>query len=34
MGVLDGNPKNEPMHYGEIFNVWQFSTMAKRGFIS
>jgi len=29
MGILDGNPKKEPMHYGEIFNVWQFSTMAK-----
>ncbi|WP_410769278.1 DUF3231 family protein [Fontibacillus sp. BL9] len=25
MGVLSGNPKNEPMHYGEIFGVWAFS---------
>ena len=24
MGILDGNPKNEPMHYGEIFSVWGF----------
>lgn len=22
MGILSGNPKNEPMHYGEIFTVW------------
>jgi hypothetical protein len=29
MGILSGNPKDEPMHYGEIYNVWQFSTMAK-----
>lgn len=29
MGIMDGNPKNEPMHYGEIYHVWQFSTMAK-----
>src|SRR5690625_4173119 len=29
MGVLSGNPKDEPMHYGEIFNLWSFSTKAK-----
>lgn len=29
MGILDGNPKNEPMHYGEIYNVWHFSMKAK-----
>lgn len=29
MGILSGNPKNEPMHYGEIFSVWQCSTVAK-----
>lgn len=29
MGILSGNPKNEPMHYGEIFSVWQASTAAK-----
>lgn len=22
MGVLSGNPQNEPMHYGEVFAVW------------
>lgn len=29
MGILSGNPKDEPMHYGEIFSVWQTSMMAK-----
>ncbi|MCG7378587.1 DUF3231 family protein [Paenibacillus sp. ACRSA] len=29
MGILSGNPKNEPMHYGEIFSVWECSMMAK-----
>lgn len=29
MGILSGNPKNEPMHYGEIFGVWEASMMAK-----
>lgn len=28
-GILGGNPKDEPMHYGEIFSVWQASMMAK-----
>ncbi|CAM4343561.1 DUF3231 family protein [Paenibacillus alkaliterrae] len=29
MGILSGNPKNEPLHYGEIYDVWQFSMIAK-----
>jgi len=29
MGILSGNPKDEPLHYGEIYNIWQFSTAAK-----
>lgn len=29
MGVLNGNPTDEPMHFGEIFCVWQCSMMAK-----
>ncbi|MBD3919020.1 DUF3231 family protein [Paenibacillus sp. PR3] len=29
MGVLSGNPKDEPLHYGEIFAIWQASTTAK-----
>lgn len=33
MGILDGNPKNEPMHYGEIFTVWE-SSMAAKGLVS
>lgn len=24
MGILRGNPKHEPMHYGEIFGVWLY----------
>lgn len=22
MGILSGNPKEEPLHYGEVMNVW------------
>ncbi|XID94587.1 DUF3231 family protein [Paenibacillaceae bacterium WGS1546] len=29
MGILSGNPKDEPMHYGEIFSVWGSSAAAK-----
>jgi hypothetical protein len=29
VGVLSGNPKDEPLHYGEVFNLWSFSTKAK-----
>ncbi|KHL95711.1 membrane protein [Paenibacillus sp. IHB B 3415] len=28
-GILGGNPKEEPMHYGEIFSVWSASMVAK-----
>ncbi|MBB6695918.1 DUF3231 family protein [Cohnella xylanilytica] len=28
MGILDGNPKNEPLHYGEVYAIWQFSMVA------
>ncbi|WP_147532833.1 DUF3231 family protein [Bacillus marasmi] len=24
MGILSGNPKDEPMHYGEVFSLWSF----------
>lgn len=24
MGILSGNPKNEPLHYGEVFGIWSF----------
>lgn len=29
MGILSGNPANEPMHYGEVFGTWAFVTAAK-----
>jgi hypothetical protein len=29
MGILDGNSKDEPLHYGEIYDLWQFSMTAK-----
>lgn len=29
MGILNGNSKDEPLHYGEIFDLWAFSTKAK-----
>lgn len=22
MGILSGNPKDEPLHYGEVFDIW------------
>ncbi|MFC5589384.1 DUF3231 family protein [Sporosarcina soli] len=33
MGIMDGNPKKEPMHYGEIIGVWAFIG-ANNGLIS
>ncbi|MEK3886087.1 DUF3231 family protein [Bacillus sp. FSL K6-3431] len=29
MGILSGNPKDEPMHYGEVFGTWSFLTAGK-----
>ncbi|RSK29366.1 DUF3231 family protein [Bacillus sp. HMF5848] len=29
MGILSGNPTNEPMHYGEVFGAWSFLLTAK-----
>ncbi|SDD50581.1 Protein of unknown function [Paenibacillus sp. UNCCL117] len=29
MGILSGNPKDEPLHYGEIYDLWQASMVAK-----
>ncbi|WP_397429086.1 hypothetical protein [Peribacillus simplex] len=26
MGILSENPKEEPMHYGEVFGTWAFLT--------
>ncbi|KAB2495295.1 DUF3231 family protein [Priestia endophytica] len=29
MGILSGNPKEEPMHYGEVFGLWSFVSVTK-----
>ncbi|PPA70793.1 DUF3231 family protein [Jeotgalibacillus proteolyticus] len=29
MGILSGNPKTEPMHYGEVFGAWTYLSTAK-----
>jgi hypothetical protein len=29
MGILSGNPKNEPMHYGEVYNIWVYAQSGK-----
>ncbi|WP_186576386.1 DUF3231 family protein [Aquibacillus kalidii] len=29
MGILSGNPKEEPMHYGEVYSTWSFLMAAK-----
>ncbi|CAM3725651.1 DUF3231 family protein [Mesobacillus zeae] len=29
MGILSGNPKNEPMHYGEVYLTWMHLSAAK-----
>ncbi|WP_166242270.1 DUF3231 family protein [Paenibacillus turpanensis] len=29
MGILGGNPKNEPLNYGEVSSLWSMSMMAK-----
>jgi hypothetical protein len=29
MGILSGNPKNEPLHYGEVFGIWSYLSTSK-----
>jgi hypothetical protein len=29
MGVMSGNPANEPMHYGEVFAAWSYLATTK-----
>jgi len=29
MGILSGNPTDEPMHYGEVFGTWSYLFTAK-----
>ncbi|WP_252502497.1 DUF3231 family protein [Sporosarcina sp. Marseille-Q4943] len=33
MGILSGNPKEEPMHYGEVLGCWAYAG-ANKGLIS
>ncbi len=33
MGILSGNPKEEPLHYGEVFDLWS-SVLAGNAMIS
>lgn len=33
MGILSGNPTNEPMHYGEVFGAWS-ALMAAKGTVA
>ncbi|MGB8955222.1 MAG: DUF3231 family protein [Tumebacillaceae bacterium] len=34
MGILSGNPKHEPMHYGEVFSVWHFLMAEKAALVT
>ncbi|MDQ0178315.1 hypothetical protein J2S08_004219 [Bacillus chungangensis] len=29
MGILSGNPQDEPMHYGEVFGTWTYLAVNK-----
>ncbi len=29
MGILSGNPQNEPLHYGEVFSLWSYLSAQK-----
>ncbi|XRG79360.1 DUF3231 family protein [Rossellomorea sp. GAMAL-10_SWC] len=31
MGVLSGNPQNEPLHYGEVYGLWSHLSVTKAG---
>ncbi|MBS4202448.1 DUF3231 family protein [Bacillus sp. FJAT-49732] len=33
MGILSGNPKDEPMHYGEVFGLWTY-LMSTKGLVA
>ncbi len=34
MGIMGGNPKDEPLHYGEVFSVWSGLVVNNYGIIS
>lgn len=29
MGIMSGNPQEEPMHYGEVFGAWTYLSSTK-----
>ncbi|MCM3740060.1 DUF3231 family protein [Oceanobacillus luteolus] len=29
MGIFSGNPKEQPLHYGEVFGIWSYLMTAK-----
>ncbi|GAE95139.1 hypothetical protein JCM21714_4350 [Gracilibacillus boraciitolerans JCM 21714] len=29
MGILSGDPKKQPLHYGEVFSIWSYLLAAK-----
>jgi len=29
MGILSGNPKDEPLHYGEVYSTWSYLLAGK-----
>lgn len=31
MGILNGNPKDNPLHYGEVFSLWSSLSVTKAG---
>ena len=31
MGILSGNPKDNPLHYGEVFSLWNSLSVTKAG---
>lgn len=34
MGILSGNPQDEPMHYGEVFGTWTYLIVSKGCLVS
>ncbi len=34
MGILSGNPQDEPLHYGEVFGTWSYLAVSKGGLVA
>lgn len=34
MGILSGDPKKEPLHYGEIFSIWSYLLAGKGNLVA